>query len=148
MQEPIIVERDLDAPIAAVWQALTDRDTMAKWYFDLERFEPREGFEFQFYGGTEEKQWLHLCRVTDVIPQKKISYTWRYDGHPGNSLVTFELTEAGPDKTHLRLTHSGVETFPQEVKEMRRESFVAGWNSIVNENLVRFFLQEDKSTKE
>lgn len=35
---------------------------MKQWYFDIKEFKPEVGFEFQFYGGTEEKRYLHLCK--------------------------------------------------------------------------------------
>jgi uncharacterized protein YndB with AHSA1/START domain len=51
-------------------------------------------------------------KVTEVIPQKKIAYTRRYKGEPGDSLVAFELFADG-GKTRLALTHTGIETFPK-----------------------------------
>src|SRR5437016_3007348 len=88
---PIIVEETYNTPAEKVWTAITDKNEMKQWYFPLAAFKPEVGFSFQFYGGTEDKQYLHLCKVTEVIPNKKISYTWKYDGYAGSSLVTFEL---------------------------------------------------------
>ena len=50
--------------------------------------------------------FVHLFKVTEVVPQKKLAYTWRYKDFEGSSLVSFELFEEG-DKTRLRLTHTG-----------------------------------------
>ncbi|MOA14701.1 hypothetical protein D3C78_1348200 [compost metagenome] len=110
---PIVLEKVYDAPVSTVWEALTDKDKMKHWYFELEDFKPEVGFEFQFYGGTEEKRYLHLCKVKEVIAGKKISYSWRYDGFEGDSLVSFELFDEN-NKTRLKLTHEGLETFPAE----------------------------------
>ncbi|MEO6719532.1 MAG: SRPBCC domain-containing protein, partial [Ferruginibacter sp.] len=107
---PIVLERTFNAPAAKVWKAITDNTEMKKWYFDLEEFKAEPGFEFQFYGGTDEHKYLHLCRVTEVEPGKKLTYSWKYDGYPGESFVTFEIFEEG-DKTKLVLTHKGLETF-------------------------------------
>lgn len=134
---PIIVERTLNAPADAIWAALTDRDKMKDWYFDLEKFVPEVGFEFRFEGGPPEKSYLHICKVTEVIPNKKIAYTWRYDGYPGNSLVTFELFAEG-DKTRLKLTHAGLETFGTENPHLAPHNFEAGWNDIINRSLVEY----------
>ncbi|MCL4540124.1 MAG: hypothetical protein M1378_11115 [Bacteroidetes bacterium] len=30
-----------------------------------------------------------------MVPQKKLAYSWRYEGHEGNSRVTFELFPKG-----------------------------------------------------
>src|SRR4051794_1834313 len=88
--EPFVIERTYNAPVEKVWQAITDKDQMKQWYFDMAAFEPIVGFEFSFTGGTEEQSYLHLCKITEVIPYKKLAYSWRYDGYEGNSLVTFE----------------------------------------------------------
>src|SRR5262249_45401073 len=109
--EPIVIERTFNAPVEKVWSAITEKNQMKEWYFNIPEFKPQQGLEFQFYAGTEEKKWLHLCKIMQVIPQKKISYTWRYDGYEGSSLVTFELFEEG-DKTKLKLSHEDLETFP------------------------------------
>ena len=45
---PFIIERTYNAPIHNVWRALTNRDEMKKWYFDLAEFKAEVGFEFQF----------------------------------------------------------------------------------------------------
>jgi uncharacterized protein YndB with AHSA1/START domain len=71
-----------------------------------------------------------------VIPQKKIAYTWRYKGQPGDSLVTFELFPEG-DKTRLQLTHTGIETFPK-TPAYERKNFEAGWTAIIGSDLKQF----------
>ncbi len=130
--QPIIVERTLNAPIAKVWKAITDKDEMKIWYFDLAEFKAEVGFKFQFMGGdTEGKQYLHLCEITEVIPEKKLTYSWRYDGYVGNSFVSFELSEQ-ENKTLLKLTHEGLETFPNENPDFAKGNFAEGWNYILN----------------
>jgi uncharacterized protein YndB with AHSA1/START domain len=135
--EPFVIERTYNASIEKVWKAITDKDQMKQWYFDFEKFKPEVGFEFQFYGGTPEKQWLHLCKITEVIPKRKLTYSWRYDGYEGNSFVTFELFDEG-DKTRLKLTHRNIETFPENVPEFRKENFAEGWTSLIGASLKDF----------
>src|SRR4051812_17953320 len=89
--EPIVIERTLNAPATKVWQAITDADQMRQWYFNLPEFKPEVGFEFQFEGGPDDRKYLHLCKITEVIPGKKLTHSWRYGGLAGNSFVTFEL---------------------------------------------------------
>jgi uncharacterized protein YndB with AHSA1/START domain len=129
--EPLVVERTLNAPVARVWQALTDVNQMRDWYFDLKEFKPEPGFEFEFAVEHEGMKYQHLCKVTEVVPQKKIAYTWRYKGEEGNSLVTFELF-VDENKTKLRLTHEGLETF-SKTPAYARKNFEAGWTSITSE---------------
>lgn len=131
LTEAVVIERTFNAPVARVWKALTDGEEMRRWYFDLKEFKPEPGFEFEFSVEHEGNTYSHLCKVTEVIPQKKIAYTWRYDGVEGNSLVTFELFAEG-DKTRLKLTHEGLETFPKD-PSYARKNFEAGWTSIASE---------------
>jgi uncharacterized protein YndB with AHSA1/START domain len=135
--DPFIIERTFNASIDKVWKALTDKNEMKQWYFDLPAFEPRVGFEFQFEAGEEGNIFLHLCRVTEVIPNRKIAYTWRYDGYAGNSSVTFELFKEGAGKTRLKLSHAGLDTFPDQ-PAFAKEKFAQGWTSIVGTSLKEF----------
>ena len=84
LAEAIVVERTLDAPVARVWTALTNVTEMRQWYFDLKEFKPEIGFEFEFVVEHEGNTYHHLCKITEVIPQKRIAYTWRYKGEPGD----------------------------------------------------------------
>jgi uncharacterized protein YndB with AHSA1/START domain len=143
LAEAIIMERIFDAPIGRVWTALTDVDQMRQWYFDLKEFKPETGFEFEFLVEHQGNTYHHLCKVTEVIPEKKIAYSWRYKDEPGDSLVTFELSPKG-EKTHLRLTHSGIETFPK-TPAYARKNFEAGWTAIVGTELKQFVEQKQKT---
>ena len=88
------------------------RTTCSRWYFDLKEFKPEAGFEFEFIVEHEGNTYDHRCKVTEVVPQKKLAYTWRYQGHEGDSLVTFELFAEG-EKTKLKLTHAGAGDIPE-----------------------------------
>jgi uncharacterized protein YndB with AHSA1/START domain len=134
--EPLIIERVYNAPAKAVWEAITDVNKMKQWYFDIKEFKPEVGFAFQFTGGSEDKKYLHLCKITEVIPGKKLTHSWQYDTYPGKSFVTFELFDQG-DKTLLKLTHTGLETFPKE-KDFARESFTQGWTFITGTSLANY----------
>jgi len=142
LAEAVIVERTFNAPVARVWKALTDVDQMRVWYFDLKEFKPQVGFEFEFIVEHEGNTYQHLCKVTEVVPQKKIAYTWRYKGQPGDSLVTFELFGEG-ERTRLKLTHSGIETFPR-TPAYARKNFETGWTEIIGSELKRFVEITDK----
>ncbi len=141
--EPIILERTLDAPVSKVWKAITDKNEMKQWYFNLADFKAEIGFTFQFMGGPEEGiQYLHVCEVTEVVNERKLMYSWRYEGYAGNSYVSFELNEQG-NKTEVRLTHSGIETFPKANPDFAIENFREGWNHILNVSL-KDYLEADK----
>lgn len=140
--EAIIIERTFDAPVERVWKALTDLEAMRVWYFDLKQFKPEVGFEFEFTVEHEGNRYHHLCKITEVIPQKKLAYTWRYANEEGNSLVMFELFAEG-GKTRLKLTHEGVETFPK-TPAYARKNFEAGWTTLIGTELKQFVEKEQK----
>ena len=135
--EPLIIERTFNASVERVWKAITSKDDMKQWYFDLAEFKPEVGFEFQFEAGTDEKKWLHECKVTEVMMERKLTYSWRYPGYDGISFVTFELFPEG-EKTRLKLTHAGLETFPSDVPELKKENFEFGWNSLIGDSLKKY----------
>jgi uncharacterized protein YndB with AHSA1/START domain len=141
--EPVVIDRTLNAPVERVWNALTDVDQMRQWYFNLKEFKAKVGFEFEVVVEHEDNRYHHLCRVAEVIPKRRIAYTWRYKGVPGDSLVTFELS-AQADTTRLKLTHSGIETFPK-TPAYARKNFEAGWTQIVHSELRQFVEQKQET---
>jgi uncharacterized protein YndB with AHSA1/START domain len=140
LTEPVVIERPVNAPVQRVWKALTDVEEMRRWYFDLKEFKPEEGFEFEFTVEHKGVKYHHLCKIIEVIAQKKLAYTWRYQGHEGDSLVTLELFADG-NKTRLKLTHEGLETFPK-LPPFARKNFMDGWTQIIGSSL-KEFLESD-----
>lgn len=137
--KPLIVERIYNATIEKVWKAITDKDQMKEWYFELQEFKPEKGFKFSFIGGDDKVQYLHECEVLVADPPNKLSYSWIYpEHHKGYSVVTFELFKEGEKKTRLRLTHEGLDSFPKENPNFAHTSFTQGWNSILGDSLKNY----------
>lgn len=135
---PVIVARVFDAPIHKVWQALTDNEQMKQWYFKLPEFKAEVGFEFDFIGCSNDGVvYNHLCRITEVIPEKKISYTWEFEGYSGVSEVSFELFKEG-EKTKVVVTHTGIENFAPANKDFGKGNFNEGWTQILDTSLAKF----------
>lgn len=134
---PFVIERTYNAAPEKVWKAITDKEQMKQWLFDIPAFKPVVGQEFEFFGGPPEKQYRHLGTVREVIEGKKLAYSWRYDGYEGDSLVTWELFPEGGN-TRLRLTHSGLETFPASNPDLAPQNFAAGWNELIGKLLKEF----------
>ena len=142
--EPFVIERIYNASSEKVWKAITDKDQMKQWYFDIPEFKPEVGLEFSFEAGDKNTKYLHLCKVTEVVTGKKITYSWRYDGYEGNSFVTFELFPED-DKTRLKLTHRALETFPASNPAFAKENFANGWNSLIG-SMLKDFLEKETVT--
>lgn len=136
--EPVIIEQTYQSKAELVWKAITDKEAMKQWYFEFQEFVPEVGFEFQFWGGpAEDRQYLHLCKIIEVIPEQKLSYSWLYDGYEGNTVVTFELF-AKENQTRLKLTHEVIKPFPASNPDFARENFVEGWNWLIGTSLKEF----------
>ena len=138
-QMPVILERTFDAPMDTIWKAITEAGRMRQWWDmpAIQSFKAEVGFETQISTHHNGKDFLHLWKVTEVVPGRKISYDWKYKGYPGNSNVTFELFPEG-NKTKLKLTHEGLETFePWNNPELARENFLMGWTGLMS-NIAQF----------
>jgi len=140
----IVMERTYDAPVSVVWRAITQIDQMKQWYMPaLQSFKPEVGFETRFDIAHEGKTFAHLWRVMEVVPEKKIAYSWKYAGYPGDSIVTFELFAEG-SRTRLKLTHGGLETFePMNHPELAKKNFAEGWTSLIG-SLLKDFVEKGR----
>lgn len=95
----VVVEREIPAPPAKLWRALTTPQLIEQWLVKND-FEPVVGHRF-----TLSADWGKVdCRVEDVEPNKRLSYSWAVYGL--DSMVTWTLTAKGAG-THLRLEQSG-----------------------------------------
>ncbi len=125
------IEKLLAASPQKVWDALTEKDKMKEWYFDLSDFKAVVGFQFSFAGkGHKGQEYIHLCKVIEVIPFKKLVYSWQYEGIDGYSEVCFELLEEG-EFTKVLLTHTGLESFPKNNPDFAKGSFTEGWTTLI-----------------
>ncbi|MBB6519820.1 SRPBCC family protein [Pseudoteredinibacter isoporae] len=135
--EPIIVEQTFDTTIDVLWEAITQQGSLQQWLFpEIESFRAEMGFETEFTVNVDGKGYVHQWKILDVIPGEKLVYQWRYKGFPGNSTVSWVLTE-NQGRTHLLFTHSGHETI-QGDDIFSYENGLAGWRYLIQESLLNF----------
>jgi uncharacterized protein YndB with AHSA1/START domain len=104
----------IDAPILAVWHALTNADAIAEWGAGPVDMRPVRGHRFSLWGGDI------YGTVVDVEPPTRLVEEW-FGGPWGvPSVAVFTLAEEN-GSTRLELDHEGVPA--DEV-----ESFSAGWD--------------------
>ena len=129
----LVISRRFSAPIESVWNALTDYELIKEWSpFFFSGFRAEVGFESRFLLGPDpEHQFLHLCKVVEVIENQKLTYTWAYDGQPGESRVNFQLSEGGK-VTEVVFSHEITKPFPSDDPIFALSSFVQGWTQTVN----------------
>jgi len=138
MEKKVEIEFEYNASPEKLWNAITVKEEMKLWYFDLEEFKPEVGFEFRFWGGTEQRQYLHICTITQVIVGRKLCHTWSYDGIPGLTNLCFEISQANNGRSKLKLSHSGFETFPGDNPDLDPRNFEEGWKSILGTSLKNY----------
>lgn len=132
------IERTFPVAASRLWTAITNPEEMKNWYFTLPGFRAEVGYTFSFMGGPPDGiQYKHLCEVTEVEQERKLTYSWRYEGYEGNSFVTWELFPQG-NSTRLKLTHRGLGTFPESNPDLAAKNFAEGWTSIVGESLAKY----------
>ncbi|MCJ7932470.1 MAG: SRPBCC domain-containing protein [Chryseobacterium sp.] len=136
MNTPIIVQYKINAPMINVWKALTDKEEMKLWYFDIPDFEPEVGKEFNFYEPGGENQFHHQCEILDIVPERKLKHTWSYpDFSPLKTIVTWELFPEEDGETLVKLTHEGIENFKELGGGFSGVNFTGGWNTIIGQSL-------------
>ena len=105
--DAIAFEFDLQHPPEKVWRALTDPTLLTDWLLPVTGFSlaPSTAFTFKTqafpgWDGTVN------CRVLEVEPLRKLSYSWVVGDMTLNTVVTFTLTPTASG-TRLHLVQSG-----------------------------------------
>lgn len=138
MNTPITVQYKINAPAEKVWKALTDKNEMKSWYFDIHDFEPEVGKAFNFYEPGGENKYHHQGEILEILPLQKLKHSWSYpDFSDLKTIVTWELQPVD-DATLVILTHENIENFKDLGEGFSRENFTGGWNSIVGQSLKEY----------
>jgi uncharacterized protein YndB with AHSA1/START domain len=113
------LERRIEHPIEAVWEAIATPTGIRGWLGTADLDLTKGGairLQFDKTVGNVVKG-----HVTEIDPPNVLEYTF---GQP-DSILRWELTEQGPHKTLLTLTH----TLPSD--EQRADA-AAGWHTLLD----------------
>ncbi len=114
----------LKAPIQKVWNAVATSEGIAAWFMP-NNFEPVNGYEFILNAGPFGDS---PCKVTELDPPKRLSFTWGKDW-----TLTFELVEL-EGTTEFTLIHSGwdADTVTEfgETHAVVRDKMSGGWGGL------------------
>ena len=120
---------EIDAPIEAVFKAISDEKELIRWFPNKATLEPRVGgkFEFKFeqHDGTTDHKVTG--EILDLVPNQRLSFTWKNMSDPNfpETVVTWTLESLENMKTRVTLVHSGF-------KEGRwRDLHDGGWSYFI-----------------
>ncbi len=118
-----------------LWKAITEPDQMRKWFFDnMPDFKLEKGFETHFPVHSEERKFEHQWKVLDFKLQEFYLVSWTYAEYPGEGLVEYRV-ESHESGSKLTVSFSGLESFPQDIPEFKRESCIGGWEYFLKDRL-------------
>lgn len=105
-RETIAFEVDLHHPPKKVWRALTEPELLRQWLLPAIGFQLQPGAEFTLQAPQAYPGWDGTvdCRMVEIEPLRKLSYTWTVPFL--DTVVTFTLvpTDAG---TRLSIVQTG-----------------------------------------
>jgi uncharacterized protein YndB with AHSA1/START domain len=149
MQRDIRHSWHFNHPPDLVWEYLTKSELLAHWLMEND-FKLIVGHKFQFR--TKPKLNLGFdgnvyCEVLEIIPFKKLSYSWRgglsKDNPTLDSVVTWTLTKTDTG-TELVLEHKGFKGMKNLVTYIIMN---LGWLKIGNRILKRINASKHETTK-
>jgi len=121
----------INAPASKVWKALTEKEQIDKWFMKPDNFRAEAGTTFHMTGTKDGKEFPHTCTILEIIPEKKLTYTWNMTAIDGETIVSWELEEKGT-ATKLTLTHSQWDKVKFHTTDLSHSDFVNGWNHFTN----------------
>ena len=105
--ESLSFEFDLPHSPQKIWRALTDPALLAEWLLPVIDLKLERGAAFTFKT-QPHPGWDGIvnCRMVEIDPHKKLSYTWVVGDMVIDTVVTFTLTPTASG-TRLSLVQSG-----------------------------------------
>jgi uncharacterized protein YndB with AHSA1/START domain len=131
---PIVlrVERTINAPAEAVFDAWTSTDVLRRWWSPgpdwetpIAEADAREGGSLRIVMRSPDgEEFGGHGEFVEVIPGKRLVFTWTWDGHQGHGgsqLVEVEFDDRGDGTTTVVVTNRGL------TDEAAGESHREGW---------------------
>ena len=120
---PIVKEVVIDAPPSKVWPHLVDPEKVVGWLMPND-FKARVGSSF-FLDCTA--QGKVDCVVKELVPEKRLVYSWQSKETRVETTVTITLTVEGK-RTRVKLVHSGWDALPPADQDRIMGGFDQGWS--------------------
>jgi uncharacterized protein YndB with AHSA1/START domain len=135
VEDSIVRETLVAAPVARVWEVLTRAEYVGRWFgADRAEIDLRPGGSFVMVWAEHGTGYARVERV-----EEPALFSFRWAVEPGaepapgeETLVEFTLTPEG-DGTRLKVVESGFSTLdrPADKQEWHRERNVDGWRQVL-----------------
>src|ERR1700737_1824125 len=115
------------APAPAVFAALTSPTELTKWFPSKAVSDLRPGgkYTYTFVNKANPSAPTEKAgEFNEVVPNKKVSYSWPVDGDAALTTVEFTLTDLGGE-TEVALAHTGFGDGPES--DAPYDSHTHGW---------------------
>ncbi|MGX1365385.1 uncharacterized protein YndB with AHSA1/START domain [Streptomyces canus] len=96
----VLLRRTYDAEIADVWDAVTSRERIARWFLPVSG-ELKVGGRYQLEGNAGGE-------ILECVEPERLRVSWLYGPDPGFSEVEVRLTPEEGERTVLELEHVAV----------------------------------------
>ena len=137
-----IIKREIliHAELAKVWEHISDPKKIAGWLMPND-FEERIGKAFSL---DCNEHGIISCVVKEIVPSRKLVYSFESKATKVETLVTFTLTpeEGG---TRVTLIHSGWDALPPEEQGVS-ELFGEGWGGALQQLQAQIASVKDKES--
>ena len=140
MEDSIVRETVVAAPVQRVWEVLTQAEYVGRWFgADKAEIDLRPGGSFVMTWAEHGVGLARVERVEEPTPSSPGLFSFRWAVEPGlepkpgeETLVEFTLAEKG-DGTLLKVVESGFSTLdrPADKQEWHRERNVDGWRQVL-----------------
>ena len=131
---PLVLEREFEAPVETVFDFVTRKENLLKWWGPEGLTVPEETLDFTRPGpchsvmvNADGQRFKVSGEVREVKAPNLVAFTWGWhdetDARGHESTVTFEVSDAGGGKTKFTLTHEGL------ADEESATNHEGGWTS-------------------
>lgn len=124
----LFIERTFNYPVEKVFEVWTDPEALKDWFCSNgeANFNVKEGGSYSTEVTCDTNgKCLLIGDYLEVIKNKKIVFSWKWQGEPlsnaGETIVTVEFVDLG-SSTEIKLTQTGFST------EDFRDGHIEGWN--------------------
>ena len=109
----LTLHRVINAPVETLYAAWTDPGVLRRWLAPGNAVVVRADADLVVGGtfliemrGADGRRWLTRGVYREIVPQRRLVHTWRWEGSDVESLVTVEFEPESAGTTRLTLTHS------------------------------------------